>query len=184
MTKKTIAAISVVSLIAIGISDSVPSGKATADFQPTSQTLEFSSIDVLDRAKISANFKRANITIVETRPWLKKENQIKRLSREELRSILNKVGFNGRGLEMAMAIAFYESTYRPYALNKSSNCYGLFQINMTGFMGKVRREKYGLSKNEDLFNPIINASIAYKMSNGGKDWSAWTTEKSARKSIN
>lgn len=171
------------SLIAIGISEPNFGDRATADYLPTSQMLKVPDSGILDRAKLSASFDRADITIKEIKPWLKKENQAKRLSKNELRSILNKAGFTGKGLEMAMAIAFYESTYRPYALNKSSNCYGLFQINMTGSMGKARREKYGLSKNEDLFNPVINASIAYKMSKGGKNWSAWTTEKMARKSI-
>jgi hypothetical protein len=55
---------------------------------------------------------------------------------------------------------------------------------MTGSMGPDRRAKYGLSKNEDLFNPVINASIAFKMSNGGKNWSAWSTEKAAKKITN
>ncbi len=172
------------SLITIGISESTFSDKATADFKPVSQIIKVPDIGVIDKAKLSASFNRAEITIKETRPWLKKENQTKRLSKNELRSILNKVGFTGKNHEMAMAIVFYESTNRPYALNRSSNCYGLFQINMSGSMGKARREKYGLSKNEDLFNPIINASIAYKMSNGGKDWSAWTTERIAKKAVN
>ena len=172
-----------VGLITIGISESTFSDRATADFEPMSQIIKVPDIGVMDKAKLSASFDRVDVFIKETSPWLKKENRLKRLSKNELRSILNKVGFTGSGLEMAMAIAFYESTHRPYALNRSSNCYGLFQINMTGSMGKVRREKYGLSRNEDLFNPIINASVAYKMSSGGKNWSAWTTEKAARKVI-
>lgn len=183
MNKKHLVILSVASLITIGISESTFNDRATADYRPVSQTLKVPDSGLLDRAKLSANFNRVSITIKEIKPWLKKENQAKRLSKDELRSILNKAGFTGKGLEMAMVIAFYESTYRPYALNRSSNCYGLFQINMTGSMGKVRREKYGLSKNEDLFNPFINASIAYKMSNGGKNWSAWTTEKMAKRSI-
>lgn len=105
------------------------------------------------------------------------------LSDEELDSILRQAGFSGRGLKMAKAIAFYESTNRPMALNKSSNCYGLFQINMTGSMGPNRREKYGLKSNEDLYNPLINAQIAYQMSNGGKNWNAWSTEKAAKRAI-
>ena len=180
MNKKLIASISLVGFIAIGISKSLPSDKAVADFQPVSQTVKITKSKILNPM---ASFNRGEYLIIETRPWLKKENQQKRLSKSELRSILNKVGFTGKNLEMAMAIAFYESTLRPYALNKSSNCYGLFQINMTGSMGKVRREKYGLTRNEDLYNPIINASIAFKMSNGGTDWSAWTTEKIAKRSL-
>lgn len=180
MNKKFIASLSVVGFIAIGISESLPSNKAAADFQAVSQTVKIPGNKILNPA---LSFSRGEYQIIETKPWLKKENQQKRLSKSELRSILNKVGFTGKNLEMAMAIAFYESTLRPYALNKSSNCYGLFQINMTGSMGKARREKYGLARNEDLYNPVINASVAFKMSNGGKDWSAWTTEKIAKRSL-
>lgn len=103
------------------------------------------------------------------------------LSDEELDSILRQAGFSGYGLKMAKAIVFYESTNRPMALNKSSNCYGLFQINMTGSMGPNRREKYGLKSNEDLYNPLISAQIAYQMSDGGSNWSAWSTENQAKK---
>lgn len=105
------------------------------------------------------------------------------LSDKQLDNILRQAGFEGHGLKMAKAIVFYESTNRPMALNKSSNCYGLFQINMTGSMGPDRRQKYGLKSNEDLYNPLINAQIAYQMSNGGKNWSAWSTEKSAIRSL-
>ena len=101
------------------------------------------------------------------------------LSDSQLIEILKLAGFNGKELKMAWAIAIKESTARPYALNKSSNCYGLFQINMTGSMGPDRREKYGLASNEDLFNPLVNAQVAYKMSNGGKNWKAWSTYSSA-----
>ena len=102
------------------------------------------------------------------------------LSDKELISVLEKAGFSGNALAYAWAIAVKESTKRPMALNRSSNCYGLFQINMTGSMGPDRRKKYGLKSNEDLFNPLINAQIAYQMSNGGKNWSAWSTENSAK----
>jgi hypothetical protein len=46
-------------------------------------------------------------------------------------------------------------------------------------MGPDRREKYGLSSNRELFDPLTNAKIAYQMSNSGKDWSAWSTKKLA-----
>jgi hypothetical protein len=99
------------------------------------------------------------------------------LSEQELELILSSVGFSGRSLEIARQIAFLESTNRPMALNSSSNCYGLFQINMSGSMGPDRRLKYGLKSNDDLFNPVTNAQIAYKMSDGGKNWTAWSTYK-------
>ena len=40
-------------------------------------------------------------------------------------------------------------------------------------LGPDRREKYDLDHNADLFNPVLNAQIAFHMSNGGENWSAW-----------
>jgi hypothetical protein len=44
---------------------------------------------------------------------------------------------------------------------------------MLGSMGEDRRDKFNLVSNAELFNPVVNAQIAYHMSGGGKDWSAW-----------
>jgi hypothetical protein len=49
----------------------------------------------------------------------------------------------------------------------------MFQINMIGMLGPDRRDKFDLDSNSDLLNPVVNAQIAFHMSNGGKDWSAW-----------
>ncbi len=103
------------------------------------------------------------------------------LSDEEIIEILKLAGFRGSELKMAWAVAVKESTLRPFAHNKSSNCYGLFQINMSGSMGPNRRDKYNLVSNDDLFNPLTNAKVAYQMSNGGKNWSSWSTDKTALK---
>jgi len=139
----------------------------------------FSATQTLLVPNYTLNFDRGSYELVEANYDRKTQ-----LSDEELDSILRQAGFSGRGLEMAKAIVFYESTNRPMALNRSSNCYGLFQINMTGSMGPDRRKKYGLKSNEDLYNPLINAQIAYQMSGSGKNWSAWSTEKIAVASIN
>jgi hypothetical protein len=40
-------------------------------------------------------------------------------------------------------------------------------------LGPDRRKKFGLNYNADLLNPVLNAQVAYYMSNGGKDWSSW-----------
>jgi hypothetical protein len=100
-----------------------------------------------------------------------------RLSPKELRSILSIVGFRGEALVQAWAVAMKESTGRPGSHNKNSdtgdNSYGLFQINMIGSLGPARLERYGLESNKDLFDPVRNARVAYQMSNGGKNWSAW-----------
>jgi hypothetical protein len=100
-----------------------------------------------------------------------------RLDPQELKDLLSSVGFKGNRLKQAWAVVMKESTGRPMAHNKNSktgdNSYGLFQINMIGDLGPARLKKYGLSNNKDLFNPLTNAKIAYKMSQGGKNWSAW-----------
>lgn len=170
MTKKTLIIIGSIGAILLGSAQP----EAIAEEKPINYTQSIKSTSWSLMQRIGA-FNRIDAKIITTRPWLNAENQKLMLSKSELRNILQKVGFSGVGLEKAERIVFLESTNRPYALNRASNCYGLFQINMTGAMGDHRRQKYGLSKNEDLFNPIINASIAYKMSNGGKNWSSWTT---------
>lgn len=111
--------------------------------------------------------------VVEKRVFKKNEQ----LSAKELKDILYEVGFRGQKLKEAWGTAMKESTGRPMAHNKNSNTgdnsYGLFQINMIGSLGPARLEKYGLESNEDLFDPLTNAKIAFQMSNGGENWSAW-----------
>ncbi len=101
----------------------------------------------------------------------------KKLTDDELVDLLQRVGFKGKSLNVAYAVAKKESNGRPTAHNNNANTgdnsYGIFQINMLGELGKQRREKYGLSSNRDLFNPVTNAKIAYHMSNRGKIWTAW-----------
>lgn len=152
-------------------------GLTTADVS-VGHTNQISEVQTLSIPEYSISFVRGSYELIEANYDRKTQ-----LSEEQLDSILRQAGFSGKGLRMAKAIVFYESTNRPLALNKASNCYGLFQINMTGAMGPDRRQKYGLKSNEDLYNPLINAQIAYQMTNGGKNWSAWSTENSARNSL-
>ncbi len=99
----------------------------------------------------------------------------------QLYSTLKKAGFSGKGLQTAYAVAMAESGGRSTAHNPNAstgdNSYGLFQINMLGAMGPARRKQYGLSSNNDLFNPLTNAKVAYKLSKGGTNWSPWSTYK-------
>lgn len=101
----------------------------------------------------------------------------KKLTDDELVNLLQVVGFEGKALNMAYAVAKKESNGRPTAHNDNvktgDNSYGIFQINMLGELGEKRRQKYGLSSNRDLFNPVTNAQIAYHMSQKGKIWTAW-----------
>lgn len=96
-----------------------------------------------------------------------------------LMEILKKAGFRGQGLQMAYAIAMAESSGNAHAHNGNAdtgdNSYGLFQINMLGGMGPERRRRYGLSSNNDLYDALTNAKVAYAMSNGGRNWGPWST---------
>lgn len=95
----------------------------------------------------------------------------------ELKELLYLVGFRGSNLVEAWAVAKKETNGQPIRLNPNSNTgdnsWGLFQINMIGMLGPDRRDKFELVTNSDLLNPVINAQIAFHMSDGGQDWSAW-----------
>lgn len=95
----------------------------------------------------------------------------------ELKQLLRLVGFEGKDLVVAWAIAKKESNGRPLAFNGNhktgDSSYGMFQINMIDNLGPDRRDKFDIDSNAELFNPVKNAEIAYYMSNGGNDWSSW-----------
>ncbi len=99
------------------------------------------------------------------------------LTDEELKELLIAVGFEGKALQTAWAIAKRESNGRPMAYNGDRNTgdssYGIFQINMLGDLGVDRKEKFNLKSNILLFDPVINAEITYHMSQGGQNWTAW-----------
>ena len=99
------------------------------------------------------------------------------LTDQQLVELLSAVGFEGQDLKEAWAIAKKESNGRPLAhngnTNTGDNSYGMFQVNMLGELGVDRREQFGLKSNSDLLNPVVNAKIAYHMSNGGENWTAW-----------
>lgn len=99
----------------------------------------------------------------------------------QLMSVLKDAGFQGEGLKTAYAVAKAESGGKATAYNGNTktgdNSYGLFQINMLGKMGPDRLKRYGLKSNEDLYDPLTNAKVAYAMSGGGASWSPWSTYK-------
>lgn len=105
-----------------------------------------------------------------------------KLSDKELVEVLRYAGFKGSSLKIAWAISKAESNGRPLAHNGNrktgDNSYGIFQINMIDSTGVSRRDKFDLDSNSALFNPIRNARIAYHMSNGGKNWKAWSAYRS------
>lgn len=101
----------------------------------------------------------------------------KHLTDQQLVDVLKYVGFEGKALKTAWAIVKRESSGRPPAHNDNpstgDNSYGLFQINMIGSLGADRREKFGIEKNSDLLDPIINAKAAYYMSARGTNFASW-----------
>lgn len=94
---------------------------------------------------------------------------------------LQQAGFSGDALRTAWAVMMAESGGNPRAHNPNAatgdNSYGLFQINMLGSLGPARLRQFGLSSNEELFNPMTNARVAFRMSGGGRDWSPWSAYK-------
>jgi hypothetical protein len=104
------------------------------------------------------------------------ENKVS-LTDLELKELLSLVGFKGKDLVVAWAVAKKESNGRPLAFNGNhktgDSSYGMFQINMIDALGPDRRTKFDLDSNAELFNPVKNAEIAYYMTKGGDDWSSW-----------
>ena len=95
----------------------------------------------------------------------------------QILQILQQAGFRGEGLKTAFAIAMRESGGNPDAFNGNASTgdksYGLFQINMLGGLGPSRMRQFGLSSENQLFDPLTNARVAYQMSRGGSDFGAW-----------
>lgn len=104
------------------------------------------------------------------------ENKVS-LTDLELKELLLLVGFKGKDLVVAWAVAKKESNGRPLAFNGNhktgDSSYGMFQINMIDSLGPDRRTKFDLDSNAELFNPVKNAEIVFYMTSGGDDWSSW-----------
>jgi len=113
-----------------------------------------------------------------------KYKNVKTLTDKDLKDLLAAVGFSGKSLKMAWAVAKSETNGQPIRVNVNEstgdNSWGLFQINMIGDLGPDRRTKFELSSNAELLNPVKNAEIAFYMTDGGKDWSAWKNGESPR----
>ena len=117
------------------------------------------------------------VFLVSKAQILKKYENAPTLSDKDLALVLKAVGFKGQDLKEAWAVAKKESNGQPIRFNGNKktgdSSYGLFQINMISDLGPERRDKFNLDTNFDLLNPVVNAQIAYHMSDGGKNWSAW-----------
>ena len=110
---------------------------------------------------------------------LEKYNNATSLTDSQLVELLKAVGFKGKGLVTAYAVAKAESNGRPFAFNGNTktgdSSFGIFQINMLGTLGPDRRDKFDLDLNAELFSPVKNAQIVYYMTKGGTNWTSWTS---------
>lgn len=127
----------------------------------------------------SSTTSTTSTTAVPTREQLLQaySNRQEILEPGELRELLELVGFQGDALRSAWAIAMRESRGKPLAFNGNldtgDSSYGLFQINMIGYLGRHRAELYGLDEYDELFDPVTNAVIAYQMSSEGTNFGPW-----------
>lgn len=128
-------------------------------------------------AAVETSVNKPDTVTVSTIDPLDKYKGATELTNVELADLLSLVGFEGKSLKLAWAIVMRESRGHPTSLNNNSSTgdhsYGLFQINMIGSLGETRREKFGITKNAELLDPVTNAKAAYYMSNHGKDFSSW-----------
>lgn len=90
--------------------------------------------------------------------------------------LVQQAGFSGQNADIMTNIVNRESGGNANAFNGNGSTgdlsYGLTQINMRGSLGPARRHQFGISKNEDLFNPVTNLRAAHILS-GGTDFGAW-----------
>lgn len=93
-------------------------------------------------------------------------------------------GLTPEQARMAGAIGWLESHGDPNAHNTNAstgdNSYGYWQINMLGAMGPERRVLFGISNNEQLFDPQTNARAMKILSANGQDFSPWSTYPEAK----
>jgi hypothetical protein len=130
----------------------------------------------LEQAQTSETTSKEVFLVSKAKKLESFENKVS-LTDLELKELLSLVGFKGKDLVVAWAVAKKESNGRPLAFNGNhktgDSSYGMFQINMIDALGPDRRTKFDLDSNAELFNPVKNAEIAYYMTNGGDDWSSW-----------
>jgi hypothetical protein len=130
----------------------------------------------LEQAQTSETTSKEVFLVSKAKKLESFENKVS-LTDLELKELLSLVGFKGKDLVVAWAVAKKESNGRPLAFNGNhktgDSSYGMFQINMIDNLGPDRRTKFDLDSNAELFNPVKNAEIAYYMTNGGEDWSSW-----------
>ncbi len=104
-----------------------------------------------------------------------------KLTAEQIATYARSAGFPEKEINTAVGVAMAESGGETTSHNSKppDNSYGLWQINMLGSLGPDRRKRFGITKNEQLYDPAVNAKAAYII---WKDsgWNAWTTYTSGK----
>lgn len=98
------------------------------------------------------------------------------LTYDQLYTLARQQGLSSQASNIAAAVALGESgglttNYNPRPPDLS---YGLWQINMINRLGPARRADFNLGRNEELFDPVVNARAMASISNGGTNWQPWT----------
>lgn len=103
------------------------------------------------------------------------------ISQSELYNLARSQGLSDDRAKVAAAIAMGESGGNPNAHNTNAstgdNSYGLWQINMLGKMGPERLKQFGISSNDQLFDPATNAKAMAILSKQGADFNPWSVFK-------
>jgi len=109
------------------------------------------------------------------------------LTPEQVAILAKDAGWSGDDIATAVAVAGAESGYVSTALNgvPPDLSYGLMQVNMHGDMGPRRRQAFGISTNEELYDPWTNMQAArqvflWHQQSQGDGWKGWTTHGGSR----
>lgn len=97
------------------------------------------------------------------------------LTMEQLVGLAKGAGFSSSDAVTMAAIAMAESGGDSNQKNfkPPDKSYGLWQINMIGNLGPERLKEFGLSSEDQLFDPVTNAKAAFSVKKS-QGFSAWT----------
>lgn len=165
-------------------------GVATKKFDDGSETHE--NVDN-NRGKPTRHMHQENYTLRSDWGTFTDGTQMEKEGPKGLKALLKKAGWKtDADIENGIAIISKESGRKPVNDNLENNdmSYGLFQINMkndiegsgrgAGDRRRANYAKYGVKNDWDLYDPLINAKIAWDISvQGRKYWHAWSTAKEA-----
>ena len=98
------------------------------------------------------------------------------LSDDQVYSLARSVGLTRGRAIIATAVAHPESGLETTAHNTKppDDSYGLWQINMLGALGPARRIQFGITSNDELFDPRVNARAMRIVSGAGLNFGPWT----------